>query len=302
MEANAKAPIEDPGLYILDLLLRLIGAGLEFEQLRHNVASPVGVKEMVRYARTAGLTARCSKLAWTRLAGGPLPAIAVLRNGSFLLLGKVTGDTAIVLAPHAERPTLMTRDQFEAVWDGRLISVKKRGALASQVEQSREAAVRQLQQLWKTSLTRANDISRSLIAGGRNIIKPDAEKETPSSAAMASAGIIIFADHARKLGRAVARIRPDEERRRHDELAFLPAALEIVELRPRRLDAQQRSASLPSSLLQSPGPVWAPSTSSRLPRASLFRAAVPRRSSRSKPGSCARSGFTTDRLSKAATC
>ena len=66
----------------------------------------------------------------------------------------------------------------------------------------------------------------------RNIIKPDAEKETPSSAAMASAGIIIFADHARKLGRAVARIRPDEERRRHDELAFLPAALEIVETPP----------------------------------------------------------------------
>ena len=187
---------------------------------------------MVRYARTAGLAARCLKLAWTRLAGGPLPAIAVLRNGSFLLLGKVTGDMAIVLAPHAERPTLMTRDQFEAVWDGRLISVKKRGALASQVEQSREAAVRQLQQLWKTSLTRANDISRSLIDGGRNIIKPDAEKETPSSAAMASAGIIVFADHARKLGRAVARIRPDEERRRHDEIAFLPAALEIVETPP----------------------------------------------------------------------
>ena len=232
MEANAKAPIEDPGLHILDLLLRLIGAGVEFEQLRQDVASPVGVKEMVRYARTAGLTARCSKLAWTRLAGGPLPAIAVLRNGSFLLLGKVTGDTAIVLAPHAERPTLMTRDQFEAVWDGRLVSVKKRGALATQVEQSRETAVRQLQQLWKTSLTRANDISRNLIDGGRNIIKPDAEKETPSSAAMASAGIIIFADHARKLGRAVARIRPDEERRRHDELAFLPAALEIVETPP----------------------------------------------------------------------
>ena len=231
MEANAKAPIGDPGLHILGLLLRLIGVGVEFEQLRRDVASPAGVKEMVRYARTAGLTARCSKLAWARLAGGPLPAIAVLRNGSFLLLGKVTGDTAIVLAPHAERPTLMTRVQFETVWDGRLVSMKKRGALATQVEQSRETAVRQLQQLWKTSLTRANDISRNLIDGARNIIKPDAEKETQSSAAT-SAGIIIFADHARKLGRAVARIRPDEERRRHDELAFLPAALEIVETPP----------------------------------------------------------------------
>jgi membrane fusion protein, hemolysin D len=224
MQADAKVPIEDPGLYTLILLLRLIGAGAESEQLHRNVASPVGVKEMIRLAKTAGLAARSSKLPWTKLAGGPLPAIAVLRKGRFLLLGKVTGNTAIVLAPDAERPTLMTREQFEAVWDGRLVFVKQRGAPATQVEQSRESAVGQLQQLWKTSLARANGISR--------IIKPGAEKETPSSPATASAGIIILADHARKLGRAVARIRPDEERRRHDELAFLPAALEIVETPP----------------------------------------------------------------------
>ena len=240
MEANVKDPnkapnrasIEDPGFYILSLLLRLIGAGVDTERPRRDAASPMGVKEMVRYARAAGLTARCAKLPWSRLAGGPLPAIAVLRNGSFLLLGKVAGDTAIVLAPAAERPTLMTQGQFEALWDGRLVFVKRRGALAAQVEQTREAAVRQLQQLWKSSLTRANDISRNLVVSRRTIVKADAEKETPSSAATTGGGIIIFADHARKLGRAVARIRPDEERRRYDELAFLPAALEIVETPP----------------------------------------------------------------------
>ena len=232
MEADAKAPIEDPGLYILILLLRLIGAGIESQQLPRNVASPVGVKEMVRLARTAGLAARCSRLPWTRLASGPLPAIAVLRKGSFLLLGRVAGDTAIVLAPDAERSTLMTRDQFEAVWDGRLVFVKKRGALATQVEQSREAAVRHLQQLWKTSLTRANGISRNLVDVGRNSIQPDAEKETPSGAAIASAGIIILSGRSRKFGRAVARIGPGGGRPRHDEIAFLPAALEIVETPP----------------------------------------------------------------------
>jgi hemolysin D len=58
------------------------------------------------------------------------------------------------------------------------------------------------------------------------------QKEKPSGANSGGAGIIIFADHARKLGRAVARIQPDDERRRRDELAFLPAALEIVETPP----------------------------------------------------------------------
>jgi hemolysin D len=232
MEATAKAPIEDPGLLILDLLLRLIGAGVEPVQLRRDLTSPVGVKDMVRYASRSGLAARCSKLPWHRLAGGPLPAIAVLRNGSFLLLGKVTGDTAIVLAPHAERPTLMTRHEFELIWDGQLVCVRKRGALASRFELSRRNAIGRLEQLRKAYITRANDSLRNIIDRGQKLIKPNAQEEAPSSATTGGTGIIIFADHARKLGRAVARIKPDEERRRHDELAFLPAALEIVETPP----------------------------------------------------------------------
>jgi hemolysin D len=233
MEAKAKAPIDDPGFYVLDLLFRLLSIGVEPERLRREVDSPaVGIKEMVRYARKVGLAARCSKLTWKRLAGGPLPAIAVLRNGSFLLLGKVTGDTAIVLAPHAERPALMTRGEFEAVWDGRLVSVRKRSARAIQFEQSRKAAIRQSRRFWRTLIRRTNDVSCDLVERGRTVVKLNVQKEKPSGANSGGAGIIIFADHARKLGRAVARIQPDDERRRRDELAFLPAALEIVETPP----------------------------------------------------------------------
>src|SRR4030088_1660715 len=102
MEATAKASTDDPGFFVLEILLRLLGIGVEPEQLRRQIGFPaVGVKEMVGYARNAGVAARCSKIAWERLPRCPLPAIAVLRNGSFLLLGRVTGETAVVLAPHA---------------------------------------------------------------------------------------------------------------------------------------------------------------------------------------------------------
>ena len=67
MEANAKTPIDDPGFFALEVLLRLLGIGVEPEQLRRDVGSPaVGVKEMVRYARKAGLAARCSKCRWSK--------------------------------------------------------------------------------------------------------------------------------------------------------------------------------------------------------------------------------------------
>src|SRR5205807_9382495 len=65
-----------------------------------------------------------------RLAGTPLPAIAALCDGGFLLLGKVADDKVLVQWPSAPRPTSMTRAEFEAVWDGRLVMMARRAALS----------------------------------------------------------------------------------------------------------------------------------------------------------------------------
>jgi hemolysin D len=233
MGTNAKAQRDDPGFFVLEILLRLLGMDVEAEQLSREVGySAISVEEMVSYAKRKGLAARCSKSSWNRLASAPLPAIAALRNGSFLLLGKITGDTAIVLEPWAQRPTLMTRVEFDAVWDGRLVSMKRRSGLALQFERFSKTAIARLRQFWKASITHANHISRRLSEGLPKITKTTVQMETPSGTNGGGTRIIVFADHARKLGRAVARIKPDEERRRFDELAFLPAALEIVETPP----------------------------------------------------------------------
>ena len=233
MEVNAKAAIHDPGFFVLEILLRLLGVGIEPEQLRRDDgSSAVGIEEMVSYATKAGLAARCSKSSWRWLAAHPVPAIAVLRNGSFLLLGKVTGDSAVVLAPYAERPTLITRTQFQAEWDGRIVSINKRGALAIRSQSFRKNTAMRLQRSWSASITHANDISRRFVEGFQRATKSAARMKTPARAAATGTSIIVFADHARKLGRAVAGIKPESERKRFDELAFLPAALEIVETPP----------------------------------------------------------------------
>src|SRR5215471_18249846 len=120
----------DPGLSVLVAVLRFHEIGADAAQLRHRLGHhTVGVPEMVRCAKELGLKARSYKTNWKRLASAPMPGIAVLRDGDFIVLGKAGGDRAIVQSPHASRPSLMTRAELEAVWDGELVVMTRRGGL-----------------------------------------------------------------------------------------------------------------------------------------------------------------------------
>ena len=112
-------------------LLGLQGIGADAEQLRHRLGTDsIGVPEMLRGARDLGLKARSVKSRWDRLAVTPLPAIAVLGDGSFLLLGKTADERAIVQVPGEARPRLMTRAEFEGRWTGELVLMTRRSGLA----------------------------------------------------------------------------------------------------------------------------------------------------------------------------
>ena len=120
------------GLAVLIMLLRFQGVAADPEQIRHQFgATPIGFPEMLRCAKQLGLKARLSKTTWERLASTPLPAIAALRDGGFLLLGKATEANIIVQSPLSAQPAMMNRAEFEAVWDGRIVLMTKRGALTN---------------------------------------------------------------------------------------------------------------------------------------------------------------------------
>jgi subfamily B ATP-binding cassette protein HlyB/CyaB len=128
--ASGQMENTDTGLSVLIALLRFHGIGADAEQLRHRLGGTViGVPEMLRCAKDLGLKARVYRTAWDRLAATPLPGIAVLREGSFLLLGKIGDDKAIVQLPMEARMRLMTRAEFEAVWDGQLVLMTRRVGL-----------------------------------------------------------------------------------------------------------------------------------------------------------------------------
>ena len=71
------------------LLLRIHGIGADVEQIRHKCAAAnIGINEMLRCAKELGLKASASPTNWDRLSKTPLPGIAALRDGGFLILGK----------------------------------------------------------------------------------------------------------------------------------------------------------------------------------------------------------------------
>jgi ATP-binding cassette, subfamily B, bacterial HlyB/CyaB len=120
----------DPGLAALVMLLRFRGLAVDPEQIRHQFGGvPIGIPDMLRCAKQFGLKARVSTTKWERFKTTPLPGIAALRDGSFLLLGRADEDKIIVQSPNSPVPTLMSREEFETVWDGRIVLMTKRAAL-----------------------------------------------------------------------------------------------------------------------------------------------------------------------------
>jgi len=129
-ETDGARPI-DPGLEALVTLLHLQGVAADVEQIRHRLGTDkIGASEMLRCARDLGLKARVYRTDWLRLARTPLPAIATLRDGGFLVVAKAAEDKVLVQSPLAPRPVLMTRDELLAIWDGGLILMTRRAGLS----------------------------------------------------------------------------------------------------------------------------------------------------------------------------
>ena len=113
---------DETGLWALQVLLRFRSVITTVEELRHHVGQgAVGIGEMLRCAKAYGFAARSRATDWEGLAALALPGIVGLQDGRFLLLGKVNHEKALVLASNAERPTVITRAEFEALWDRRLV-------------------------------------------------------------------------------------------------------------------------------------------------------------------------------------
>jgi len=134
MDSINEATPADPGLEALVTLLQLQGVAADRQQIRHRLGTDkIGAAEILRCAKDLGLKARACRTGWSRLAKTPLPAIASLADGGFIVLAKASADKVLVQSPRTARPVLMTEAEFNAVWDGGLILMTRRASLTSLV-------------------------------------------------------------------------------------------------------------------------------------------------------------------------
>lgn len=128
-EAGAGA---DTGIACLVILLRFFAMPGNAEQIRHQYAkagAPLDAGALVRAARALELKSRIVESQWERLAKTPLPAIAELKNGGFIIIAKVADDAALIQDPNQQGPRQYTRELFESLWTGRLLLVQRRAKL-----------------------------------------------------------------------------------------------------------------------------------------------------------------------------
>jgi subfamily B ATP-binding cassette protein HlyB/CyaB len=129
-------PGEASGVDALVLLLRFHQIAADPAQIRHQFGhAAFGVAEILRCARTLNVKARALNTQWDRLAGTPLPALAELRDGAFLVLGRIVDGKALVQDPAVGRPQLIDRADLEARWTGRLILLARRASLGDLARQ-----------------------------------------------------------------------------------------------------------------------------------------------------------------------
>jgi subfamily B ATP-binding cassette protein HlyB/CyaB len=120
----------NPGAAALRFALQMLGVPADAAEITHQSGKrSLGEADLLRAARRFPVKARAHSSNYRRLLRTPLPALAALKDGGWLVLGRVGAEKILVQDPTAAQPELLTRQDFVERWNGRLILITSRAAL-----------------------------------------------------------------------------------------------------------------------------------------------------------------------------
>ena len=126
-----QAPAADTGALSLAFLLQLLGLPADARAILHaNSGAELSEIDLLRAARGFPVKARAVSTTPSALGSTPMPALALLHDGRWLVVGKVSEGAILVHDPSAPGAQMMSRAAFEAVWSRRLVLMTRRATLS----------------------------------------------------------------------------------------------------------------------------------------------------------------------------
>jgi subfamily B ATP-binding cassette protein HlyB/CyaB len=120
----------DPGAAAFALMLQLLGLPADPNDILHQSGrNSLDETEMLRAVKRYPVKARVITSSVERLESTPLPALAKLRDGGWLILGKAAEGKVLVQNPLAAQPEILTREALAERWGGRLMLMSRRASL-----------------------------------------------------------------------------------------------------------------------------------------------------------------------------
>jgi ATP-binding cassette, subfamily B, bacterial HlyB/CyaB len=122
------AGLTDLGLICLLLVARFYDLPADGAQLQHLYAQsgqPLSEADLLRAATHIGLHAGVAQATWDQLIGLPVPAMARLVDGQYLVVAKIHEEQVLVQHADETRPLVLSRHRFEMIWTGELLLFAK---------------------------------------------------------------------------------------------------------------------------------------------------------------------------------
>jgi subfamily B ATP-binding cassette protein HlyB/CyaB len=126
----------DTGLSCLVFMARFLRIAVEPEQIRFEagkVDQSFSTRDIIRAAKRLDLKARHSKVSLSRLEMLPLPAIAEMADGRFVILAAAAPSKVLVRDFAQGQATEMTLEEFAKAWSRRVILLTRRKGVSQLV-------------------------------------------------------------------------------------------------------------------------------------------------------------------------
>lgn len=125
-------PRIDTGLACLVMVAQFFRIAVDPDQIRHDLGVVDGLlsgNDLLRAAKRLEFRAKRTKSKPARLERVPLPTIAEMKDGSYVVLAGVSSEKALVRDPTKPAATELERSEFEENWSGYLIQLTTRTAV-----------------------------------------------------------------------------------------------------------------------------------------------------------------------------